>query len=129
MLLLALDRKLSRRDARIAALLVACARASLSADPPLALIAGYLGVVGVTGVLRSGLEIDRPVARAFVAGLCAAGLAFFWVLARAAQVPDAPGVPAGALVSSAVATGAAALLLVPLFGRLPGLSALSRARR
>jgi hypothetical protein len=126
-LLIAVDRRLSRRHARVAALLLAVARAAVSADPPLALFAGYLGVVGLTGVLRAWLEIDRPLGRALVAALCAAGLALFWTLARAALVPGT-SLPPPQLVPSVLATAVAAVLLVPLLRRLPGLSGMARVR-
>ncbi|MEW6074450.1 MAG: hypothetical protein AB1726_17880 [Planctomycetota bacterium] len=128
LLLLALDARLERREARIAAGLVALARVAFTADPPLAVLAGYLAVVWIAGRLREIVEIDRPLSRALLAGLLAAALSAFWIASRTLALGPAAAFPAGGgiVLRGALATAAAALLLPPLLARLPGLTPLGR---
>ena len=129
-LLLGLGAGLGRRQAVLAALIVAGARTAFTSDPPLAVLVGYLAVIGVAGWLRGVLEIDRPLARVLVAAVLTLVLAAYWSLAsRIALGPDALALPPpGWAWTNALATGAAALVLAPLLMRLPGLSPLRRAR-
>lgn len=128
-LLLSLGAGLRPSRLRIAACLVALARAGVGADPPAALLAGYLGVAGVSGTLRSGLEIDHPLPRTILAGACAWILARFWIATRSIALAAGPGAHALDGIRAwpgAVATAAAALLLAPVLPKLPGLAALRR---
>ena len=129
-LLLALDARLETAETRRAALLVALARATFSADAPAALVAGYLAVTGITRALRGGLEIDGFLPRAILAAGLAGALAAWWMLCyQLAQ----PGVQVAiALVDlwpTAVASGTAALVFTPLAIRLPGFASIRRRRR
>lgn len=128
-LLLAFDARLSRRGARAAACLVACARIVFSTDPPLAILAGFLAVVAVSGTLRSVLDVDRPLFRGALAVLYFLFLSSFWSLSwRAALAADgAHAPPLEPAWRTALATGAAACFAGALL-RLPGLRQLRRRR-
>lgn len=131
-LLLAWGGRLGPGRAELAALVVALARASLGADAPAALVAGYLGAALFAGLLRSGLEVDGPFGRALVAGVSAAALGLLVVSARSvalAAAGAAVAVEGARLVPLACASALAALLLAPLLQRLPGLATLKRRRR
>ncbi len=130
-LLVALGARLTPPRTRIASLLVALSRAAFSADPPLALCAGYLGVAGASSFLRAGIQVDGPLSRSLLTAVFAFVLACLWIGARAVALAASPlaasselPVPWPVALSSAVA----ALFLVPCFHRLPGLRALRRRR-
>jgi hypothetical protein len=121
----------THRGARmgLAVAIVSGARIAFTSDPALAVLVGYVAVAGVASRLRETLEIDRAVPRALLAALLALVLSAYWMAAArialgvgAAQVLAAPRW-AG---ESALATGAAALVLAPLLVRLPGLSPFRR---
>jgi hypothetical protein len=126
-LLVAWSARLGSGRAALAALLVAFARTALGADAPVALAAGYLGVVLLHGVLRTGIEVDRGPARAVLAGLLAFGFGALVSSGPAALLAGA-STPSARLVPFAVASALAAALLGPLLVRLPGLRPL-RGRR
>lgn len=123
----------------LAACLVAQARASFGADPPVVLAATSLGALGLFAGLRAVLEVDRAWPRAALCGLCAWLSAQLLVSARvfalAAELPvgfDGVGrehVLAIRLWPGALLTALACLVLAPLFQRLPGLAALERRQR
>lgn len=127
LLLFSIDGRTGRREARGAALAIALCRISFSTDPPLAVLAGYLGAVWFFGALREILEIDRPLPRALLAGVVASVLTIFWVLCRQLALPSESVLlpPAETVWKGAATTAALALLFLPLFARLPGLSPLS----
>jgi len=127
-LLLVFDARLSRTGGRIAAALVACARIVFSTDPPLAILAGFLAVVAVTGAVRSVVDVDRPVFRGVVATVAMLVLSSFWGLSwRAALAADgAYAPPLDPAWRSALVTGGVAALTGALFLRLPGLRPLRR---
>jgi hypothetical protein len=116
--------RLPQRRLLVAALVIALARAAFSSDPPLALAAGYLGVAGVLGALRQWVELDHPFARATLAGGAALALGAFWILS--AELPNE--VLRALPWEPALATAAAAVVVLPALGRLPGLTPLARAR-
>ena len=125
-LLLALTARLTTARARWAAFWIACARISFSGDPALAIVAGYLGFVGLCRVLRAAVELDRPLVRGLLGGLSALVLAWFWTNAYAFGRPSY-GVDANLATfqtTGAVATALTALVLGGLVTRLPGLSPL-----
>jgi hypothetical protein len=128
-LILALDARMPTARARVAALCVAAARIACSTDPPLAVVAGYLGAVACFGALRELVEIDRPLARAVLAGVLALALASWWILCRSLATPYyGAQVPVIDLAwRSALSTGLCALVLFPLLARLPGVSPLWRS--
>lgn len=129
-LVLALDGHMRGRGARGVALLVSAARIAVGTDPPLAVVAGYLGFVGLTAGLRSTVEIDRPLPRALLAAAAALGLSAYW---RTCRILDAGDVVGGLDVLGvwphAVSTAIAALFLPPVLARLPGLTPLWGRRR
>ena len=128
LLLLALDGRMARDDARLAALLVALTRISFTADPPLAIFAGYLGAFWLSGRLREIVEVDRPLPRAILAGGLAALLSTFWIASRLVSLSSetAFALSPDMVWRGAVTTAVAALLFMPLLLRLPGLSPLWR---
>ncbi|MSR61132.1 MAG: hypothetical protein EXS08_01620 [Planctomycetes bacterium] len=118
-----------RERAPLAALTVALARATFSADPPAAVAAGVLGALGLFAVLRSGLEVDRALPRAFLCGLGAFGLGGVLLLAREVALADqasGAGLEGVRLWPMALATALACLVSAPLCQRLPGLAPLRR---
>lgn len=129
LLLFALTCRAAPPRARWAALWLALLRTAFSADPPLAILAGYLGFVGACHLVRGALELDRPLVRAVIACLGAALLARLWTAAQARELA-ALGVGAAGLAgfawTNALATGLAALLLGAGLARLPGLRPLWR---
>lgn len=116
----------------LAAILVALARASFGADPPVILCAASLGALGLFAALRAVLEVDRALPRALLCGTCAWLSAQLLVAARSfALASEAPGEgPGGALAlplwPGALLTALACLFLVPVCRRLPGLAPLAR---
>ena len=118
----------------LAAILVALARASFGADPPLMLAVASLGALGLFAALRAVLEVDRAVPRALLCGACAWLSAQLLVAARSvALAAEAPGEGQGAALAvrlwpGALLTALFCLLLVPVCRRLPGLAPLARTR-
>lgn len=133
-LLLGLEPRLSRREALLGALLLALARATFSADPAVAILAGYLAAAGAAGALRSVVLAEDALARAVVTGILAGGLGLFWALVRQARLlPELGsfglgarglGLPLDEVGRTALATGVASFVLLPLLVRLPGLTSL-----
>lgn len=117
--------------APLVALSVALARACFGADPLVALAAAHLGALVLVTLLRSGLEIDRPLARALLCGACAwlSALFLFETRSTVLAAQSAGTAPEGArLWPAALASAGACLVLAPLFARLPGLAPLWRRR-
>jgi hypothetical protein len=130
-LLFAWAGRLGGSRAAAAAIVVALTRSAFGADPPVAVAAGLLGVLGLFTVLRSALVIDRALPRAVLCGLAAWGTAALLVSARSLAL--AAGTPAVRIEGvrlwpGALATAGACLLLAPLCVRLPGLAPLARKR-
>jgi hypothetical protein len=123
-LILALDARMPSSRARGVALCVAAARIACTTDPPLAVVAGYLGAVACFGALRDVVEIDRPLVRAVLAGVLALALASWWILCRSLATPYyGAEVPVFELAwRSALSTALCALHLLPLLARLPGVA-------
>lgn len=115
----------------LAALVVALARASFAAAPPLALAAGILGAFGLFAGLRTALVVDRALPRAVLCGVGAwfsAGVLLAersLVLAGEAPAVRIEGVR---LWPGALVTALTCLVLAPFFAHLPGLSPLRRSR-
>ena len=136
-LLLGLEPRLSARNARLAAILAATARAAFTADPAMAVLAGYLGAVGLARALRGVVEADRALPCALFTGVAALFFGFFLSLVRSARlsyVAAAAGMElnadlAGLVWRGALATGLASFVLLPLLLRLPGLSSLRAPTR
>lgn len=134
-LLLGLEPRLTAGDARRTAVLAAIARAAFTADPAVAVFAGYLGAVGLARALRGVVEADSALPRSLVTGACALLFGLFLGVVRGARLsPLAAGAGTGlsadlvALVGrGAVATALASLVLLPFLLRLPGLSPLRLA--
>ena len=142
-LALSLAARLPAEDMLKVAFAVALGRIAVSIQPPVALLAGYLGILLFARGLRSVLELSGPLQRTLLGALAA--LLFTGWLAyvhaqRAGGVAAhalAPGAAADSLRPLAVAlgawpaalsTGLCALLLGPALARLPGLTPLRRRR-
>lgn len=133
-LLFAWAARLPRGTGGVAAILVALARATFGGDPPVVLAAGSLGALGLFATLRTMLEVDRALPRAFLCGL-GAWLSAAWLVAARSFVlaAEAPGVELGAVLAvrlwpGALLTALACLVLTPACLRLPGLAHLRRVR-
>jgi hypothetical protein len=125
--------RLSGGRGGIAALLVALARASFGADPPVVLAAASLGALGLFTALRTVLEVDRAAPRALLCGLGAWLSGGLVVAARAfVLAAEAPGGSHGLFAQrlwpGALLSVLACFLLAPLCRRLPGLAPLGRVR-
>jgi hypothetical protein len=134
-LALALAARLPTRDLPWVGLCVGLARASLSVDPPAAVIAGYLGAVAVARAFRSVIEIKSPPAIGLLAFVLALGLAGWLGLVHAQRAAAALGPGAELAISvpggtwrGALATGITAALLSAALARLPGLTPLYRRK-
>ena len=129
-LLFAWAARLRGSRAPLAALLLALARASFSADPPLAVAAAELTAVGLFLALGAGLEVDRALLRAFLCGTGAWLSSLVLVSARSLALSgDALTLSGQALLPGALASGLACLLLAPIAARLAGLAPLAKVRR
>ena len=133
-LLLGLEPRMRAREARLAALAVAAARAAFSADPPTAVLVTTWTAVEVSRGLRHVVEAEAALVRALLAGLLALASGGFLALVHAVRLrgvaAGALELPVDAVLRGAVATSLAALLFLPLLVRLPGLTALApRDRR
>lgn len=127
--LLALEGRLTRSRARGLALCIAAARIAVGTDPPIAVVVGYLGIVGLASWLRSMVEIDNPLPRALLAAAGTLLLASYWQVCQGiALAGEVPAVQAFSLWPHLVGTAAAALVLAPMLARLPGISPLWRRR-
>ncbi len=134
--------KLPRREAFPGALILALARIAFSIDPPVAILASYLGAALFLRGMRRGVEIQGPLMRGL---LCTAivWMDAFWLVGvraqRAVFAGDgglALGLPGGDTWLRAASYGAPRALtsglLAMIFGaallRLPGLRLLERRR-
>lgn len=118
-----------RERAPLAALTVALARATFSADPPAAVAAGVLGALGLFAALRTALEVDRALPRACLCGVGAFGVGGLLLLARELALSgqaSGSGLEGVRLWPAALATALACLCAAPLCQRLPGLAPLRR---
>ncbi len=128
--LLALEGRLTRSRARALALLIAAARIAVGTDPPLAVIVGYLSVVGLAGWVRSMVEIDNPLPRFLLAAGATLVLSSYWQITQGIALSGTlPPLDPLALWPHFVGTGLAALVLAPFLARLPGITPLARRRR
>jgi hypothetical protein len=113
-------------------LAVALGRIAVSIEPPAAVLAGLLALLGLLAALRSVVVIRGGLSSALLAGLAGALLAEWLALVHTARAVggfswyspelDPPSARIG------LATAAAALILGPLFGWLPGMAPLVRKR-
>jgi hypothetical protein len=134
-LLVALAARIEPADLGWLALALALGRASVGVDPVPALVAAYFLVVALVRALRNLIDVQGPIVQVPLAALSAGGLLMWLGVAHRARLPRAsvsaledlgrslPGPWAVALASAL-----AALLLGPLFARLPGLSPLARRK-
>jgi len=131
-LLVVLAARMPAGDLVKGGLAVALGRIAVTIDPPAAVLVGLLVPMAVFGALRSVVVIRAGPARAVLAGLASALLA--WWLAHVHLV-RAGGSPAGLAASldpgawrTALSTALVALVLGPLFALLPGLALVTRRR-
>lgn len=133
---LAVQARLRRGDLLVAVLLGAYCRASLSLDPPLAILAGYLGAAGLAGSVRSMLAVEDRFLLALVVGLAVLGFGA-WMRVAVGLRGDGltPGQHPGAPLASClggwrvgISSAMCALLLGPVLAGLPGLTPLRRRR-
>lgn len=121
--------RLESADAPWLALCAALARASVAPEPPVALLAGFLGIIAIALSVRSVVEITGPLWRALVAAAMVLALDGWLVCVHRVRVPESSlSLSIFAGVSVALSSGVLALLLGPLFARLPGLTPLRRRR-
>lgn len=127
--LLALEGRLTRPGARALALLIAAARIAVGTDPPIAVVVGYLGIVGLASWLRSMVEIDNALPRTLIAFCATLALASYWQVCQGiALAGEVPLVDPLVLWPHLVGTALSALVLAPFLARLPGISPLWRRR-
>lgn len=130
-LVLSLVAQLEARDALLLALCAALARMSVSSEPGVALLAGFLGIVGLALTARSVVELTGPVSRALVCGLLVVVFDGWLVLVHSVRARELAGpLPLSVLVAWPAGITSAVLALVagPLFAHLPGLTPLRRRR-
>lgn len=121
--------RLESTDAPWLAVCAALARASVASEPPVALLAGFLGVIAIALMVRSVVEITGPLWRAVIAAGMVLVFDGWLVCVHRARLPDAAlsiSVLAGASV--AVSSAVLAVLAGPMLARLPGLTPLRRRR-
>lgn len=125
-LMLALAAELPASRVPLAALTVAAARAAVGIDPPVAVLAGYLGAASAYAALRRVVVESRRL-RVLATGLASLALGAWLIAARAARLPDPPPpaelFPVGWYVP-ALFTALAAVFPGALLLRLPGLGGL-----
>ena len=109
------------------AAIAALARAAFGLDPPEAVLAGYLAVAAVYGVLREFVQLDGRGSRALLAAVCALGLSAWWGLVAEVRMPGT--LPPGALWAwrPALTTALSVLAGAGVVSGLPGLRAFARA--
>ncbi len=110
--------------------LIACARSALSIDPPVAILAGYVGIAIAARGVRRLLALEGFLVRSAFALVASLALCAWLALAHRARATHGPG-SAGPLLfdwGSAFATAAWVALLAPLFAHLPGLTPLRQRR-
>lgn len=130
-LVLSLLAQLETRDAPLLALCAALARASVSAEPHVALLAGFFGIVALALAARSVVELTGPLSRALVCGALVVVFDGWLVLVHRVRVHEVAGVlPLSVFIAWPAGITSALLALVagPLFAHLPGLTPLRRRR-
>jgi hypothetical protein len=116
---------LEERDGPLLALVLALARSAFSTEPPVALLAGSLGLVLLGLALRSVVELTGPLWRAVIAGGLVLVFDLWLALVHAARTLGAgPQVELPPLVAAAASSAVLALFAGPALARLPGLTPL-----
>jgi len=120
---------LEEREGPILAIVLALSRSAFSSEPPVAILAGSLGLVLLGFGLRSVVELTGPLWRAVIAGGLVLVFDLWLALVHAARSLGAgPQVDAWPLLAAAASSAALALIASPVLARLPGLTPL-RSRR
>jgi hypothetical protein len=120
---------LEEREGPFLVLALAVSRSAISSEPPVALLAGSLGLVLLGFSLRSVVELTGPLWRAVIAGGLVLVFDLWLALVHTARTLGAgPQVDARPLLAAAVSSAALALFAGPWLARLPGLTPL-RSRR
>lgn len=140
-LMLTLLGRVARAELYKVALALFFARAAVSIEPPVAILAVHLFVVALAYSLRGVIEISRPMPRSLLAGVNAFLFAAWFELVH--RVRDARDAAAAAVEVArgegliealavgwpcALSTALLALVAGPLFARLPGLTPLWKTR-
>jgi hypothetical protein len=116
---------LEEREGPILAIVLALSRSAFSSEPPVALLAGSLGLVLLGLSLRSVVELTGPLWRAIIAGGLVLVFDLWLALVHAARSLGAgPQVDVLPLLAAAATSGLLALFASPVLARLPGLTPL-----
>ena len=117
---------LSARDLPRLAIVAALARASVSIEAPLALLAGFLALAGLASGTRGFVDLRGPFARAGLTAVAAPALAAWLDVVRAARSGSGLALDGADLARLSLSSALLALVLGGVLARLPGLSPLRR---
>lgn len=116
-------------DAPWIALVAAFTRAAFSAEPPIVLLTGFLGIVLLALVARSAVELTGPLWRALAALVLVFTFDLWLAFAHSMRLPvGSESVPFSMFAAwpAAISSALLALLLGPSLAHLPGLTPLRR---
>lgn len=128
-LLVAVAPRVGRGTLRGVVFVLWAAHSALSLDPPIAVLAGYLGVAAIYGGTASTFQLEGLAARAVAAGAISFLLSWWLFAVHVARLAPSAGI--GLEFDGwkgAAATVVSAAVLAPLFARLPGVRRLGGAR-
>jgi hypothetical protein len=129
-LVIALAGRLAEGELYVLALCAALGRVGLSVEPPVAVLTGYLGLVGLAFVARHFVDVNGMGVRAVLAGFGVLALDAWLLFVDEVRVDlRASVVPAARFLwPAAIASAACAFVVAPALLRLPGLGSLRRRR-
>ena len=128
---LSLLARAEERDLPLLAFFTMLARSAVSAEPVVALLAGFLGVFALALLARSMVELTGPAWRALITGALVLLFDAWLMLVHRVRTPGlATALPLQVVsaLPAAVTSGLLAFLCGPLFAHLPGLTPLRRRR-
>lgn len=131
MLALSLLARAEERDLPLLVFFTMLARSAVSAEPVVALLAGFMGVFALALFARSVVELTGPAWRALITGVCVLLFDAWLMLVHRARTPAlATALPLQMLsaLPAAMTSALLAFLCGPLFANLPGLTPLRRRR-
>jgi hypothetical protein len=129
MLVLGLAARLSTERAFGLALVATLARAALSTEPTLAILAGFLGALLFLRLVRSAFDVSSPLVLAIATCCTVFGFESWTELVRESRLVHGIALADGAIARSlgtGVASGLAMLLFGPAIAYLPGVTPLQR---